>query len=62
MEADKSRPKLSIVIPVDNERNTIEHVLWRVLVNVAVFVIDTAASLLLQRSDRVARILQSEIE
>ena len=30
MEVDKSRPKLSIVIPVYNERNTIEHVLRRI--------------------------------
>ena len=30
MEADKSRPKLSVVIPVYNERNTIEHVLRQV--------------------------------
>ena len=30
MEADKSRPKLSVVIPVYNERNTIEHVLRQI--------------------------------
>lgn len=30
MEADTSRPKLSVVIPVYNERHTIEHVLQRV--------------------------------
>jgi len=30
VEADKSRPKLSVVIPVYNERNTIEHVLRQI--------------------------------
>jgi len=35
VEADKSRPTLSVVIPVYHERNTLEPVLWRVLVNVA---------------------------